>query len=130
METKVCKRFETCSCPLCPMDEGSLTGGIWYPDEQYCTAYAFSSLLWIRNQRKIAKRTHNVDYYFNIQMLSQNCIISKGIAGLDPDRIDINEELQLKSWLKKHPEKRKISETELEKLKNRMKDVRRKLNTL
>ncbi len=40
-------------------------------------------------------------------MLNQNCKICRGISGLNPDK---PEELQLIAWLKKHPQKKAISE--------------------
>lgn len=127
MKPNECKRFGSCSAPLCPTDENSLACSIWYPDEEICQAQEYCHELWIRNQRKIAKKAHNKYFYFNYQMLSHNCIISKGIEGLDPDRTDITEEQQLKRWLKQHPEKRIKSDEEREKLKNRMVEVRQGL---
>ena len=40
-------------------------------------------------------------------MLNQNCKICKGILGLNPDK---PEESQLEDWLKKHPQKKALSE--------------------
>ena len=42
-------------------------------------------------------------------MLERNCVIRKGIEGLDPDQ---DEDYQLKKWLRDHPEKKTLSKTE------------------
>ena len=130
MKAEECKRFDRCSAPLCPLDEESLGSGIFYPNEEVCQLQAFCKLDWIRNQRKIAKKSRNVDFYFTHRMLEQNCVIGRGIEGLDPDH-DISErERDVARWLKQHPEKRIISEAEREELKNRMMKVRQGLNPL
>lgn len=127
---KVCKRLESCSAPLCPMDEGSLGSGIWYPDEEICKLQAFCKLNWVQNQKKIAKKARIIDLYFTHRMLQQNCIIGKGISGLDPDHDIKDMEKDEAKWLKEHPEKRKLSEEEKEKLRNRMDEVRQGVNPL
>lgn len=109
MTSPQCKRYETCNAPLCPLDEQSLKHSIWYPDEEICRAKAFGALPWIKAQRKIAKRASRMDRYFTLQMLERNCIIRKGIEGLDPDQA---EEYQLKKWMKAHPERRVLSKEE------------------
>ena len=40
-------------------------------------------------------------------MLNRNCKVGIGMTGLNPDK---PEELQLIAWLKKHPQKKAISE--------------------
>ena len=104
-----CKKYDTCNAPLCPLDEQSLKHGIWYPDEEICGIRTHATLPWIQNQKKLVKKTGRADRYFNLQMLERNCIIRKGIEGLDPDQA---EEYQLKKWLKAHPEKRVLSKEE------------------
>ena len=116
-----CPKFDTCSAPLCPMDEQSLENGLWYPDEEVCTLKKHGGLPWIRKQRKLIKRAARVDRYFTLEMLERNCIVRGGIEGLDPD---VPEELQLKRWLNAHPEKRKLSWEERERARQRMAYVR------
>jgi hypothetical protein len=118
MEVKDCKRFDSCSAPLCPLDEVSLGSGIFYPDEEVCQLRAFSKLDWIRNQRKISRKAINKDFYFNFEMLSRNCKISAGIEGLDPDKTDYQDERAVKDWLKKHPVKKEISSERKEFIRN------------
>ena len=102
-----CRLYETCSAPLCPLDRASLLNGIWYPDEEICRSRTFGNLPWIRQQGKIAKSASPTDRYFHPEMLQRNCIVKKGIAGLDPDEI---EKPQLQKWLDDHPERKELSD--------------------
>jgi hypothetical protein len=123
MEGKDCKRFDGCNAPLCPMKKIVVSSDIWYPYDEICTSHEYCKLCWIRNQRKIAKKTRDIDTYYTYQMLQQNCVIAKGIAGLDPDNDISEQERDEAKWLKQHPEKRILSEE----IKNRMEEVRRGL---
>jgi hypothetical protein len=108
MSNKLCKHYERCSAPICPMDERSLKG-IWYPDEESCMSSAYGNLSWIKAQKKIVKASAQANRYFTFEMLKINCFIRKGIIGLDPN---IEEKPQLQRWLKEHPSKRILSEEE------------------
>jgi len=55
-------KFESCSAPICPLDEQSLKKGIWYPGEEIC--HKRLGLQWIKIQRRIAKKVKNKDRYF------------------------------------------------------------------
>lgn len=109
--SRTCSKFDYCSAPICPVDQ---IGAIWYPFEETCTAHAFSSLPWVKQQRKIARKARNVDFFFNYEMLCQNCVITCATEGLDPDKTEINDERALELWLGKHPEKRELTEEERE----------------
>ena len=50
-----CLRFNHCSAPLCPLDEG-INDRIWYHDEEVCRAQRFNKRRWIRKQCSIQKR--------------------------------------------------------------------------
>ncbi len=104
-----CRKYESCSAPLCPLDEQSLDYGIWYPDEEVCTTQAHAGLTWIKAQKKIVKAGAGHSQYYKFEMLNRGCIIRKGIAGLDPDK---PEDFQLKRWMEVHPahEKSVLSE--------------------
>jgi len=106
-----CTRFSECSAPLCPESDG---GDIWFPDEQICAKYRHP---WIKAQKKIVERTKDVTKFYSLEMLKQNCQIRSGITGIDPDG-DIQE--QLKRWLRKHPPKRKLTETQRRELAERL----------
>jgi len=107
-EIEKCPNFLTCSAPMCLFDP-KVEICSWHPDEEICKRS--SPPQWIKNQKKIKKKTRDMRGYFNFIMLNRNCIIGKGVVGLDPNR---PEEGQLKSWLKKHPVKRQISDEERE----------------
>jgi hypothetical protein len=108
-----CTLFESCLAPLCPLDRSSLKG-IWYPDEEVCRSRTYASLPWIRGQRKIGRV--GARGYFTLEMLQRNCIVKKGIAGLDSDA---EEEPQLRRWLADHPERRGMSEEKKAALRQR-----------
>ena len=100
MTNKKCSFYDKCSAPLCPLNESNMKNCIWYPDEEICKNREFSNLEWIKRQRKIAKRAKRIDRYFTFEMLNHDCIIAKGIEGLDPDK---PEKPQLTRWFEKHP---------------------------
>jgi hypothetical protein len=98
---KDCKKFDSCSAPICPLALGSY---IWYPDEEICKYLMFAKLVWIRNQKKIAKRAKDNDTYYTLGMLKQKCVIRKGITGLDPDKDISKQKKDVLNWLQDHPE--------------------------
>lgn len=102
MTPKDCKYFDTCSAPLCPLDDNR--GAIWYADEPICKAYQHhQNARWIQNQRKIAKRAKNTDTCYTKDMLDRDIIIRPGIEGADPDARDF--EAEVKKWIRNHPER-------------------------
>jgi hypothetical protein len=120
MKATDCKRFDSCSAPICPLNQCS---GTWVADEEICRSSSFSSEGWLQNQKKIAKRTRDFETYYTYTMLQRNFIIGKGITGLDPDH-DISElEQDETRWLNFHPEKHIINEEKREQLKKRMAEV-------
>jgi hypothetical protein len=130
MEAKLCKRFDSCSAPLCPMDESSLANGIWMPDEDICQLQTFCNLNWVRNQKKIARKSRNKDGYFTCKMLLRDCIVGKGVEGLDPDHDISDMEKDEARWLQQHPEKPKISDVKKQELKNRLMKLKLELYPL
>jgi hypothetical protein len=115
MRPEDCPRFDSCSAPICPL---AGDGDIWYADEPICSLQEFCHSDWIKNQHKIAKITRDLDTYYTLRMLQRNCIIGKGISGLDPDETDIDDERAVTNWLKKHPEKKEISAERKEIIRN------------
>ena len=62
-----------CNAPICQLDENSIKNGIWYADEEICRSRKYPKLLWLKNQKKIKKKTTNPeDGYFNVTMLNKN----------------------------------------------------------
>jgi hypothetical protein len=122
-----CPNFQDCSAPFCPADADSLKSGLWYTDEGICSLVVFKNLTWIMNQKRIAKKARNKDFYFTKTMLDRTCIVTGATEGLDPDKTDVDNCKAVKAWLKTHPEKPEISEDEREKRRNRMLDLKRRL---
>lgn len=120
-----CSHFESCSAPLCPLKESQEY--FWYPDEEVCTKWEFSESDWTKNQKKIAKKVRNRDFYFTQKMLERNCIITVATEGLDPDKSNPDDKRAINEWLRAHPEKRLVSETERENARNRMIEMRKGL---
>jgi len=108
MKPQDCKKRESCSAPLCPMEEKiENLNLIWYPiSDEICKNKDYSNLGWIKSQKKIAKKAKDESKYFNFRMLNRNCRITKGITGLDPEK---DEGPQLKKWLALHPTQKKMS---------------------
>jgi len=104
MKAEECPRYEACGAPMCPLNFPEKS--IWCLGDGICKNRDYSNLDWIKNQKKIAKKTKDESKYFNFRMLNQNCRITKGIIGLDPEK---DEGAQLKKWLALHPVQKKMS---------------------
>ncbi|MHC4069848.1 MAG: hypothetical protein ACYSR8_09795 [Planctomycetota bacterium] len=113
-DSKQCKHFDTCSAPICPLDESSLKSGLWYPDEKICSSRGFQQKRWIKNQKKIKKVGSYDTGYFTKVMLDRRLFVKKGIKGIDPDK---DGPKQIKKWLHEHPD-RAPSRKQLNHLKN------------
>jgi len=93
---------------MCPRDAG-VTKTAWFADEPVCRLHDVPE--WVKRQRKIAKTGANETAgYFTLPMLECDCMIKKGITGIDPDGADSEREAAEKAWLEKHPAKKPISE--------------------
>ncbi|MBN1234089.1 MAG: hypothetical protein JXA60_12100 [Candidatus Coatesbacteria bacterium] len=122
MNPEDCKRFESCNANLCPLEESILKKGNWFSDEEICSSLDFSSEPWIKNQKRIAKKSNETDTCYTYRMLKRNCVIRKGITGIGADlTIDEIENAEEK-WLKEHPA---ISNERREELSQKMKKVRK-----
>lgn len=127
MKSKECNRFDSCSATICPLDETIKKCSIWYPDEEICQSQVFCHEPWIKNQKKIAGKCRNTYSYFTLGMLKHDCIIGKGIEGLEPDHELNCGKRDEDKWLQEHPEKRTISEEKRKELRNRLLITRQRL---
>jgi hypothetical protein len=94
-----CRYFDECSAPLCPKDE-DIAKQTWFPDEDMCRLSDIPE--WVKRQKKISKKAAPGGY-FTLAMLMQDCHISKGIKGIDPDGTDKERTTDEAAWLKVHP---------------------------
>jgi hypothetical protein len=94
-----CRYFDGCSAPLCPKDEG-VADRTWFPDEDICRLADVPK--WVRRQRKIFRKAA-MGGYFTLAMLQQDCRISKGMKGIDPDGMDRERAAGEAAWFKAHP---------------------------
>jgi len=107
MEKETCNHFDSCSSPLCPLDSAEdLAEYLWYPDEEICTRH---NNVWIKQQRKIAKKTKDMWKYYTLEMLKVHCMVKEGITGIDPDK---NPEPQMERWFETHPPIRELTPEE------------------
>jgi hypothetical protein len=105
-----CKYFDGCSAPLCPKDDG-VADRTWFPDEDICRLADVPE--WVRRQRKVSRKAATGGY-FTVAMLKQDCRISKGMKGIDPDGTDKERAACEAAWFTAHPV---ITEKEREKYK-------------
>jgi len=104
--TDNCKNFDDCSAPMCPRDaEAAQTA--WFADEPVCRLHEVPE--WVKRQQKIAKTgIGKTAGFFTLPMLERDCMIKKGITGIDPDGTDSDREMAEKAWLEKHLAKKPI----------------------
>jgi len=125
-----CKFFNSypgCSANLCPLDPMVKTLG-WYSDEsdfdEICRNPEFENLQFIKTQKKIKKVRRKKKgleaEFFTYAMLDRDIIVRPGIQGINPDFSDSKEE----QWIRNHPERKKPSEKEIEKRREKMKILR------
>jgi hypothetical protein len=105
-----CKYFDVCSAPLCPRDEG-VADRTWFADEDICRLADVPE--WVKRQRKVSRKAA-MGGYFTLAMLEQDCRISKGMKGIDPDGTDKERAAGEAAWFKAHPV---ITQEEREKYK-------------
>jgi hypothetical protein len=72
----------------------------WFPDEDICRLADVPD--WVKRQRKVSRRAA-LGGYFTVAMLEQDCHVSKGIRGIDPDGTDQVRAAGEAAWFKTHP---------------------------
>jgi len=102
-----CPNFDTCSAPLCPLDENSIKNEIWYPDEEVC--HKRDAPDWVKKQKAIAKVKAPSDKFFTVVMLRALRQIRRGISGFSPDQTLQEAEAAEKRWIEEHKTKRVIA---------------------
>ena len=132
-----CKFFDSCSASLCPLDP-RLKEMLWCPEENdsdgICKNREFAGLQFIRTQKRIARATRNKrrerDDYFSYDMLNRNIVVKSGIWGIPDPPDTIKNPMRWYSdkerkWILNHPEKKQLSDIEIEKRRSRMIEVRK-----
>ena len=125
MDRDDCRHYDYCSAPLCPISSISLKKGIWYPDEEICRLKEYGKLEWVKNQRKIARKTNDTDTFYTVNMLDRKLQIRKGIKGLDPNAP--NTKAMEKKWIESRQVKRDLTDKEKEVLRERLRGIRKKI---
>jgi len=125
MKTK-CSVVESCDAPLCPLKKDTQNGIVWFSDEKICGNREFLKLLWVKQQKKIARKCKDKNTYFTFAMLNKNYIVKSGITGLNPDKISLKTEAkEVEKWLESHPEKKEISEEEKDIFRKRFEETKK-----
>ncbi|MDR1905003.1 MAG: hypothetical protein LBQ88_22320 [Treponema sp.] len=96
---KDCRYFDGCSAPLCPEDKGA-AGRAWFPGEDICRLVDVPD--WVKRQRKVSRKAAQGGY-FTLAMLDQDCRISRGMKGIDPDGTDQERSTDESVWFTAHP---------------------------
>ena len=132
-----CKFFDSCSANLCPLDF-RVKEMLWCPEENdsdgICKNREFAGLQFIRTQKRIARATRNKrrgrDDYFSYDMLNRNIVVRSGIWGIPDPPDTIKNPMKWYSdkerkWIGSHPEKKQLSDIEIEKRRSRMIEIRK-----
>lgn len=125
MDTESCSYSERCECPLCPLmaDQSQ----IWYSEDAICKNPEFYVVT--RSMKKLKRKA--AQGYFTLKILDRDFTIRRGIVGVNPDPPDTIKnpdkryDSKEKKWILAHPEKKQLSEHEIEKRRLRMKSIRK-----
>ena len=113
-----CRYFDSCSAPMCPKDSG-VAKTAWFPSEEICKLKDVPE--WVKRQRKIDKKAVGFEAgCFTLPMLERDCVIAKGIKGIDPDIPEKEMRNTEKSWLDKHSIKKEFSDEERAEFRDRI----------
>jgi len=98
-----CPYFDSCNAPICPLDEHK-EKAIWYSDEAICKNPEYSSLDFIKTQKKISRlnKKHAVNGFFAFKMLNRSLRVRSGLEGLNEDT-DFNKLSKYeRDWILRH----------------------------
>jgi hypothetical protein len=73
---------------------------VWFADEDMCRLADIPD--WVKRQKRISRKAAPGGY-FTVAMLKQDCHISKGIKGIDPDGTDKERAVWEAAWFTAHP---------------------------
>jgi hypothetical protein len=73
----------------------------WFPDEAICRLADVPG--WVKRQRKVSRKAAEGGY-FTLAMLNQDCRLSRGIKGIDPNGTDKERAAGEAAWFKAHPD--------------------------
>jgi hypothetical protein len=95
-----CQHHNSCSAPLCPLDNNSIGNSIWYPNEEICHLRACPD--WVKVQRAIKRVKPSNDRYFTVDMLKTIDIVRRGIKGISPDLPYLERKQAEQAWRDRH----------------------------
>ena len=125
MNLEDCTLYKKCECPLCPL--ATNPNQIWYSEDEICKNPEFEPIA--RSMKKLKRKA--AQGYFTFKMLNRDFTVRRGIGGIEsdpPDTIKNPErwyQLRERKWILAHPEKKQLSEQEIEKRRLRMISIRK-----
>lgn len=136
MDRRMCKKFEECEAPICPLDENSIENSFWLINESICSRA--DAPPWVRLQRRIAKKLRDKNPlevgYFKARMLEMKPKVTSGMKGINYSKAKSQEEIKAleAAWIAskearpQKPKKILTPEQKEELLKNLAKGRRKK----
>lgn len=99
-----CKKFETCSAPLCPFDKNK--NYVWYPDEDICSRALSKNFPWLRKQKRMQRKGMNIDNgaFTRLMLKCENFKMTSKLFGLSMGKdwkLEESEWIKLRSGPKK-----------------------------
>jgi len=79
-----CSSYKECAAPLCPLS-GEQDDCVWYPGEEVCMARKFTSLHWVRTQKRLRKYKVKDAGYFTRKMLNDTRRCTPATKGINPE---------------------------------------------
>jgi len=98
-----CPFFDSCDVPICPLDEHR-ENAIWYSDEAICKNSEYSSLEFLKTQKKISKlnKQHVVNGFFTYNMLNRSLRVGSGLRGLNENSDSNRLKKYEQNWILRH----------------------------
>jgi hypothetical protein len=97
---------------------------VWFPGDPVCVMQHAPE--WVERHRRIARKVKPGAGMFTRRMLEQDCRITRGIKGIDPERPRKDWPAMAARWLKEHPA---ITPEEREVMRDRGKSLVRPFKT-
>jgi len=98
-----CPYFDSCDAPICPLDENK-ENAIWYSDEAICKNSEYSSLEFLKTQKKISKlnKQHVVNGFFTFKKLNISLFVRVGLEGLNEESDSKKLKKYEQNWILRH----------------------------
>jgi len=98
-----CPYFDLCDAPICSLDKHK-GNAIWYLDEAICKNSEYSSLDFIKTQKKISKlnKKNAVSGFFTFKKLNISLFVRVGLEGLNEESDSNKLKKYEQNWILRH----------------------------